>query len=165
MITDLDILRGKLIDITGNFLTPIRGCDYFIEIYENEEAFLPVCTNLLVTGFKIPINDIAFNSGAESAYILTPSIQVQPMSFEYVIFNENIIKDLYLKQYSNGLLKIRSKRDRPRIIINMSEGPYYQPIMSITGCTFSYPKPEISLESTKLSKYSVDVNFCELKLC
>ena len=147
----------------------IKECDFLIDIEKKGRTLRQIITN-----FTLPENPVKVSASANTAFLLVPDVTISGITVTFLSLpsNHNIstLHEWYFDQFEDGLLKVISEREKPKLSISIKPSSKWwhmypnEPILLFRceGVFLGYPKPSAAIESTKFSKFTMDINYTKL---
>ena len=172
--------RKELIDLYSSVATqPVLECDFALTITDTVNILEWDKTvsefknsRIVIQDIKFPDLGVTFQQNSSLFGFVTSSISTNSIPISFVLptnIEYGIFKDLYLNQFSNGLLKIDSNQRKKLVISLLGVAPYgvmetELPILSVSDIRIASIIPELNRKGTNMMQFRTTVFFNSYKL-
>lgn len=142
---------------------PHLECDFYLEVEapglkDNVSSFIPAVS------YVFPTSPLTFGNQSNMLGHVSPSYSINTISVNYLVNDsENFLMEVWRDQFTeSGILLAKGLDKMPRV--NIYDKNTNECLVSMTGCRFSYPQPQINPSSTAPAVYSVTIAFEDIEL-
>lgn len=172
--------RKELIDLFSSVVTqPVLECDFALTITDTVDTLQWDKTvsefknsRIVIQDIKFPDLGVTFQQNPSLFGVVTSSISTNAIPISFVLptnVEYGIFKELYLNQFSNGLLKIGANKRKKLVISLLGVKPdglteTELPILSVSDIRIASIIPELNRRGTNLMQFRTTVFFNSYQL-